>query len=77
MDELPPEPHDAHVVLAKKLFRDCGFTIEAMRYKRPLGALIALKRFNRVPDDWKHPIAWEYHPNAYCRDFWLQHGRLA
>ncbi len=66
------EPHDAHVRLANKTFRDCGFTLAAMQYKRPPEALVALKRFNGLPDDAKVPFAWNYHPNAWCRDRWLE-----
>lgn len=74
--EKEPEPHDAHVVLANKLFRDVGFTISAMQFKRPPEALAALRAFNRVPDTWKHPFPWNYHPNEWCRDRWLQTRRL-
>ncbi len=65
-----PEPHDAHVALAIRTFRSCGFDIGAMRYKRPPEALAALRRFNRAPDGWQHPFAWGYFPNAYYRDNW-------
>lgn len=75
MDE--PVPQDAHVVLANKVFRDCGFTIAAMQFPRPPEALIALKRFNGLADDAKVPFAWGYHPNQYCSDFWSAHCRLA
>ncbi len=71
------EPHDAHVQLATTLFRSCGFTLAALAYPRPTEALVALKRFNGLSDDAKTPVAWNYHPNAYCRDFWLRHRRLA
>lgn len=71
-----PEPHDAHVELAHKIFRDCGFTIEAMKYKRPPEALIALKRFNGLPDDAKVPFAWNYHPNEWCARVWAETGCL-
>ena len=64
------EPHDAHVEQAVKVFRDCGFTIAAMQFKRPPEALAALRRFNRVPDGWKHPFGWGYFPNASMRDNW-------
>lgn len=70
------EDHDAHVVKARKTFRDCGFDIGAMRYPRPPAALVALKRFNGLTDDAAVPIAWNYHPNARCRDRWLETGRL-
>lgn len=33
------EPHDAHVEQAVKAFRDCGFTLAAMQFKRPPEAL--------------------------------------
>jgi len=71
-----PEPHDAHVRRANKVFRDCGFTLAAMQYPRPPEALVALKRFNGLADDAKVPFAWGYHPNARCRDLWRDHGRL-
>jgi hypothetical protein len=70
------EPHDAHVLAAHKTFRDCGFTIAAMQYKRPPEALAALRAFNKVPDNWQHPIAWEYHPNEWCARRWAETGRL-
>lgn len=64
------EPHDAHVQLAHKTFRDVGFSIAAMAFRRPAEALAGLRRFNRVPDNWQHPFAWNYFPNAYMRDNW-------
>jgi hypothetical protein len=70
------EPHDAHVQAATKQFRDCGFSLAAMQYKRPPEALAALRAFNGVPEGWQHPFAWNYHPNAWCRDRWLATGRL-
>jgi hypothetical protein len=70
------EPHDAHVRAATKLFRDCGFTLDAMQYPRPPEALTALKRFNGLPDDAKVPVAWHYHPNAWCARKWAETGRL-
>ena len=75
MDDLP-EPHDAHVVHATKLFRDCGFTLAAMQYPRPPAALAALRAFNRVPDGWQHPISWNYHPNEWCARRWAEKGML-
>lgn len=71
------EPHDAHVLAAQKLFRDCGFTLAAMQYKRPAGALIALKRFNGLPDDAPVPFAWNFHPNKWCAETWAKTGRLS
>lgn len=68
-----PEPQDAHVQLANKLFRDVGFTLAAMQYKRCPAALEGLKRFHRVPENWVHPFAWNYHPNAYMRDNWRKY----
>ena len=65
-----PEPHDAHVVLAAKLFRDCGFSLDAMQFKRTPEALQGLRNFNRVTDSVTLPFAWRYHPNAYMRDNW-------
>ena len=70
------EQHDAHVAQANKVFRDCGFTLAAMQFPRPLEALTALKRFNGLADDAKVPFAWGYHPNKWCRDRWLETGRL-
>ena len=64
------EPHDTHVQAAHKLFRDCGFTLAAMQYKRSPEAIAALRAFNRAPDSWQHPLGWEYFPNAWCRDYW-------
>ena len=71
-----PEPHDAHVVLANQVFRDCGFTLNAMQFRRPPEALEALRKFNRVPDGWQHPFAWNYHPNEWCARRWRETGRL-
>lgn len=72
-DELP---HDAHVVFTKKLFRDVGFDISAMCFPRSPEALEALRTYNRVPETWVHPWAWNYHPNQWCKDHWEQTGRL-
>lgn len=72
----PPEPHDAHVQAASKEFRDCGFTLAAMEFKRPPEALQALRDYNRAPADWKHPFAWNYHPNEWCAHRWAETGRL-
>ena len=72
-----PEPHDAHVRQASKLFRDCGYTLAAMRYPAPPEAVIALKRFNGLADAAPVPVAWTYHPNAWLRDRWLEAGKLA
>lgn len=71
-----PLPHDAHVQQANKLFRDCGFSLHAMQFPRPAEALVAIKRFNGLRDDAKVPVAWNYHPNAWCRDRWLNTERL-
>lgn len=68
-----PDPHDAHVVLAKKIFRDCGFSLAAMQYPRPPEALVGLRRFNGVPDGHPNPPAWGYFPNAYMRDHWQEY----
>lgn len=64
------EPHHAHIDAATKVFRDCGFTLAAMQYKRPPAALEELRRFNRVPDGHPTPFAWGYFPNPYMRDNW-------
>jgi len=61
---------EGHVTAARKVFRDCGFTLAAMQFPRPPEALSALKRFNGLPDDAKVPTAWDYFPNAYMRDNW-------
>ena len=68
-----PEPHDAHVVQATKLFRDCGFTLAAMQFPRCADALAGLRRFNRVPEGHPVPVAWNYFPNAYMRDNWRRY----
>lgn len=73
---IEPEPHDAHVTAAHKAFRDCGFTLAAMQFKRPPEALAALKAFNGLDYEAKVPFAWNYHPNSWCRDLWINHGRL-
>lgn len=67
------EPHDAHVQAAIKVFRDCGFTIAAMQWKRAPEALAALRACNKVPDGWQHPFAWGYHPNAYMAANWRRY----
>jgi hypothetical protein len=71
-----PNYHDAHVRLAHKIFRDCGFTLAAMRYPRPPGALVALKIFNGLPSDAPVPFAWRYHPNEWCARRWRETGAL-
>jgi hypothetical protein len=63
-------PHDAHVQDAIKVFRDCGFTLSAMQYKRQPEALEELKRFNGVPEGMKVPFAWNYHPNEWSARQW-------
>lgn len=70
------EPHDAHVRATNDLFRACGFTLGAMRYPRSPEALLALKRFNRLPDDFPVPAAWHYHPNEWSARRWAETGRL-
>ena len=72
-----PLPHDAHVVAANKVFRDCGFTLAAMQFKRTPAALIALKWFNGLPADARVPFAWNYHPNEWCRDHWIKTGSVS
>ena len=72
----PPPQQDAHVQAASKLFRDCGFTLAAMQYPRPPEALAALRAFNRAPEDWQHPFAWNYHPNEWCARKWMEIGVL-
>lgn len=68
-----PLPYDAHVVLANKVFRDCGFALSAMQFKREPEALAALRRYHKVPENWQHPFAWNYHPNEYMRDNWRKY----
>ena len=75
IDDLPL-PHDAHVQAARQEFRDCGFTIHAMQFKRSPEALAALRAYNRVPGSWQHPFAWKYHPNEWCARRWAETGRL-
>jgi hypothetical protein len=67
--EEPPS-QDAHVVAANKVFRDVGFTLAAIQWPRPLEALAALRKFNRVPDTWVEPFGWRYFPNEWLRDNW-------
>ena len=67
------EPHHAHIEVANKLFRDCGFTLAAMQFPRPPEALTGLKRFNGLPDTFREPVAWRYFPNAYMRDNWQRY----
>lgn len=69
-------PHDAHVQVATAIFRKAGFTLAAMQFPRPPESLIALKRFNGLPDDAQVPTAWHYHPNAYCARRWAELGVL-
>ncbi len=71
-----PEAHDAHVVAANKVFRASGFTLEAMQFKRPPEALIALKRFNGLADNAEVPFSWGYHPNKYLAQRWAEKGLL-
>lgn len=66
------QPHDAHVVAATKVFRDCGFTLAAMEFPRSPEAVTALKRVNGLADDAKVPFPWGYFPNAWMRDNWEQ-----
>lgn len=69
-----PKSYDAHVLAANKQFRDVGFTLSAMQFKRSPEALAALRKSNSVPETWKHPFSWNYHPNTWCRDRWLETG---
>lgn len=50
-----------------------GFSLAAMEFKKSPEALAAFKRYHRVADDWKHPFAWGYFPNAYFRDNWRKY----
>jgi len=65
-----PEQYDHHEQAARKIFRDSGFEIAAMQYKRTPAQIDALKAFNGVPPEWKHPFAWGYFPNPGMRAFW-------
>ena len=65
-------PYDAHVVLANKVFRDCGFTLAAMQFPRCHDALVALKRVNGLKADAKVPFAWGFFPNQWMRDNWKE-----
>jgi hypothetical protein len=67
------EQHDAHVRHATKMFRDVGYMLSAMAFKRPPEALAALKRFNGLSDFAPVPFAWGYFPNAHMRDNWQQY----
>lgn len=67
---IEPLPHDSHVQLANKTFRDCGFSLAAMQFPRSVAALEGLKRFNGLKPDAKAPFAWSYFPNAFMRDNW-------
>lgn len=68
--EKPPEPHDSHVQLAHKTFRDVGFTLAAMEFPRSPEALAAMLAYNRVPPNFTYPFGWGFHPNAWSRDHW-------
>lgn len=70
---IEPPNHDAHVVTATKIFRDCGFTLGAMQHPKPPEAIEALRRFNGVPSGVPHPVAWDYFPNQYFRDNWQRY----
>lgn len=59
---------DFHVAQTVKVFRDCGFTINAIRYPLSEAALAWLCKFNGAPAGWKPPYGWRYAPNAACRD---------
>lgn len=67
------EPHDAHVLKAIEVFRAIGFSLDAMQFKRTSKALEAFRKHNRVPDSWKHPFAWGYHPNEYMQRNWSKY----
>lgn len=71
-----PEPLDAHVREATRVFRAAGFTLAAMQFPRPTEALVALKRFNGLNADAPVPFAWNYHPNEWCARRWAETGRL-
>lgn len=71
--EEPPELYDSHVLFATKLFRDVGFTLAAMQYKRCRASLIRLKAFNGLPLDSIAPVGWHYHPNEWCKNNWRVH----
>lgn len=76
MIDIDPPQHDAHVQAARAIFRKAGFDLGAMRFKRSPEALLALKRFNGLPDDAAVPFAWNYHPNEWCARQWEATGKL-
>lgn len=67
---LTEDQQDAHVVLANKLFRDAGFSLAAMQWKRTPEQLAALCKFNGAPDGWKPPFVWGFFPNPAMKEFW-------
>jgi hypothetical protein len=71
-----PQPHDAHVQQAHKLFRASCVTLAAMQYPRTPAAFQALCDWNNLKDPSKAPFPWRFHPNAALRDKWLATGRL-
>lgn len=73
VEAVMTENHDAHVNAATKVFRDCGFTLSAMQFKRCHDAKIGLKHFNGLQDDAKVPFAWGYFPNEYMAKNWRKY----
>jgi len=67
---MAEDQHDAHVALATKTFRDSGFSLAAMQWKRSAAEVEALRQFNGAPAGWAHPFAWRYFPNPAMRDQW-------
>lgn len=67
MRAVAREPLDQHVQQTVKMFRDAGFTINAIRYPLSDAAIAWLCRFNGAPAGWVPPMAWRYAPNAACQ----------
>lgn len=65
-----PEPYDAHIRAAAKVFRDVGFTLAAMQWKRGPREIAMLREFNNVPAATPTPRGWLYYPNAAMKAFW-------
>lgn len=58
---------DQHVIQTVKMFRDVGYTINAMRHPLSDAAVAWLCQFNGAPEGWKSPSAWRYAPNPACQ----------
>lgn len=64
-EELPMLDH--HITQTVKLFRDVGYTINAVRYRLSDAAVAWLCNFNGAPDGWVPPPGWRYAPNPACQ----------